>query len=380
MAAPLTNTVHVALPDGCDLAATHVVFQRFGEVMGVESLPLKPPKVAVTFFDVRSAARAIEALGRSYCKPGPQVGARKVKLAADAPFDTADLAGVSSVDGEAGGAFVLEFYDIRDARRYQNRAAKPAAVKATRDAGESAVELPPGLEHAPTAPARARRKSTTASKPETRLPAAVPPPGLALPPGLEASQAVCEVLIHGLPNKLLSEPMMDAILQQAGFTSDVVVGFSATPGKPCGKVAVRFSCEASARRCVAHFAGCQWDQSGSGVTATLVQLRAPSSADMFDFQKVLDASLATAYSSEETPSSSHLSVEAPAWVPQRSSTLAADAPAFVPCAFAKQERIGKGAQPRKIVKRAHGPGSDTSTEIGDSEDEKHGPKLAAPVL
>jgi len=381
MAAKMTNTVHVALPEKCNLIAACSVFQkRFGEVMAAE--PLEPPRAAISFFDVRSAARAVEALGRAYCAFGPQTGDRRVRLAADAQFDTADFAGVSNViaDDESGGTFVLEFYDVRDARRYRKEAAKPAAVGSQKKQVGCAFELPPGLEQRPATHAKALGKSGLASKPRTASSALAPPPGLVPPLGLQAPQPLCEVRIRGLPKKLLSEPMMEAILQQAGFANDVVAGFSAKPGEPCGEAVVRFSCEASARRCVAHFAGCQWGQSHGGVTAAIVQGMASGGGETFAAQQVLDASATTTYSSEGTPSSSRWSVGAPAYVPVRASALAASAPEFVPVAFAKEGRLAKASRPRETAKRAHGPASDTSTEIGDSDEEKSGPMFIEPVL
>jgi hypothetical protein len=107
--------------------------------------------------------------------------------------------------------------------------------------------------------------------PEVAPPAApliAAPPGLPPPPGLgdatEAAQPTFWVRIWGLPNELLTDCMMESILQQSGF-SDTVVSFGVEEGKPCGEALVGFSSSRAAVRCAAHFQGCQWDRSGTEV-------------------------------------------------------------------------------------------------------------------
>jgi len=108
-----------------------------------------------------------------------------------------------------------------------------------------------------------------------------PPPGLealsaapesadilAAPPGLEAvTLALCKVHISGLPNKVISEPMLEVFLEQARLKD--VVDVEARFGRPVGEVTIGFSSRTAAEQCVRHFAGCQWDSSGAVVKAEI---------------------------------------------------------------------------------------------------------------
>jgi len=187
-----------------------------------------------------------------------------------------------------------------------------------------------------------------------------------------AALGACCVSIHGLPNALLSEPMMLATLQQAGF--DTAVAFSACEGDPCGEAHVAFSSVFGAMQCVCHFQGCQWDASGTEVTAKIVspseyacwpsaEMDPSVQVDASAFMEMdasalmeLDAS-ALMESADETDASmvaqvdaspSRMSAESPAFFPSVSeyeapeqallpmapeqAQLRADAPAFAPAA------------------------------------------------
>lgn len=115
------------------------------------------------------------------------------------------------------------------------------------------------------------------------------PPGLETPqppPGLEHGRAlncvgnskavntqdsarvagpVYNVVICGLPKGVLSEPMMEAVLEQAGLAK-AVLGFHAIHGKRCGEVSVQLTGFAAVERCVLHFHGRQWGESAALVT------------------------------------------------------------------------------------------------------------------
>lgn len=410
MAAALTNTLHVALPEGVDLAAANWMFARFGEVKKVESHPDDAGKAVIVFYDVRAVARAREALGEEYCDLGPQCGDRAAKLSGTAPFQSDDFEGISAVhaDSVEGGSYVLEFFDVRDAARYREQAM-------------GGLELPPGL---PSAAMRSKGpwgKRGMAAAPSDL----VPPPGLGMDQK-ETVKAVCKVVVTGLPNKLLSSVMMEAILQQAGLHDDEVVGFSTEIGKTTGEASVSFVSESAANRCIAHFRGCKWDQSGRGVTAKLVHLAAPAkaagqvqmavarwqrkawqdvassmpaaqSSSLYDtapqdfnllaLQQMMEVSMRylSEASSQDVPFSA-MSVAAPAWVPtpaalQGAAAAATQAPAFIPGMLSVREleeatRKGAAAGP---ARKANGAGSETSTELGDSEDEKDSPKTLQAV-
>jgi len=171
--------------------------------------------------------------------------------------------------------------------------------------------------------------------------------------GNAALLGACCVSIEGLPNALLSEPMMLATLQQAGLDT---VAFSACEGDPCGEAHVAFSSVFVAMQCVCHFQGCQWDASGTEVTAKIVS---PSeyacwpSLEM-DPSVQMDASAHVEPSEEMDPVAqmdappSRMSAESPAFHPSvpeyavpelmafhpsaQEPLLRADAPAFAPTA------------------------------------------------
>jgi len=82
-----------------------------------------------------------------------------------------------------------------------------------------------------------------------------------------ANDCACALTIS-MPNKLLSEIMMEAILQQAGLTEEVI-SYSATQGKSFGQATVLFSSREVAMLALHHFNGCQWDACGSQVRAIL---------------------------------------------------------------------------------------------------------------
>jgi len=289
-----TNTVHVIAPPESDVEATHLVFERFGEVASVAALPDDASRVSVSFFDVRSAERAVQALGASYCTPGPQSGMRTVFLPADAQFNDQDFSGISDCQYDAAnGCYIIGFFDIRDAARYQTE----VAWKEVADAGDDTTPMPPGLEPPPglveqapgaNAPGWYEPEGDVGLIMPPGLEAAPvgPPPGLPPPPGLEdlaakdphyasevastatSEEPVCRVIVTGMPNKLLTDLMMEAVLQQAGLDS-CVTSFTAKPGKPVGEATINFSNHMAAEQCMSHFTDCLWGQAQKGVTAKL---------------------------------------------------------------------------------------------------------------
>lgn len=310
----LTNSVIAPLPSAMEVDAAKVAFESFGEVFRVKRLEKFNNFVQVIFYDVRSAAAALKAFGEAGCIPGPQVGERTVKLAGDDQLSTKDFQNISEVLKSKDGTFFLEFYDIRDAMRYRT-----PKEKAT-------IDLPPGL------PAKE--------------------PLLRAPPGLTAVSDWQVVLGH-LPAKLLTEVMLEAVFQQAGLE---LLHFTVKNDK----VLVHFENQINAQKCVAHFSGCQWDKSGTLVTAEMIS---PEDAK---------PSFGTAANG-----SKGLSAEAPAFQPYAPfySDFSAEAPAFVPSwnpglpKVVEEAAEGRQRAPGKLAF-----GSDTSTEVGDSEDdEKNSP-------
>lgn len=429
-----SNTVHVALTLGTDLATIQAAFEPFGEVACVDYVEADS-KVAVVYFDVRHAAQAIEALGTQFCSPGPQRGVRSVRLAGDVKFESQDFAGISGVQNADDGTFILEFYDVRDAARYDSQLVTTTHADATKG-GAANVLVPPGLE---ASQGFKEMVSPPGLGRPTMANSAEIPPGIELPPGLvavtQASQkleAVCQVTVSCLPNKLLSKSMMEAVLQQAGVENGVL-DFSTKCGKSCGEAIVNFSSFKAAEKCAAHFKGCMWDQMGNSVLTQLVKLiedplpsmeTAPPQLqvadpfgnvdyyeealqeEMFAYQQMYAASgfmsdLYTVLGEAE----GHVEQEVPVAVSAAMACawsgatpgLSAEAPAFVPAAslvpaYAPVERktdtsteqASQTGEPAKVEKVSRSNeqkaaairdkllliGSDTSTEVGESEEEE----------
>ncbi|CAE7300037.1 unnamed protein product [Symbiodinium natans] len=331
----LTNSIIAPLPAGMALDAAKVAFENFGEVSRVQRLEKFDTFVQVVFFDVRSAGRAVKAFGAAGCIPGPQVGDRTVMLAGDDQLSTKDFQKISEVCKSKDGSFFLEFYDVRDAMRYQ----------------KAKIQLPPGLPN-------------SAAKESPEVPEVLPPPGLApvaaAAPAARAPASDWQVVIRNLPTKILTKVMMDAVFQQAGFDG-YLKEFTIQAG--AGEVVAKFADQTAAQGCVTHFSGCQWDnKSGAVVTAELFPPREakPSKAT----KKKAHAS-----------ASNEMSAEAPAFQPSSMAPyeFSAEAPVFMPFMpnwgyMPKvEEEVTGNPRPRNATKLAFG--SDTSTEVGDSEDD-----------
>jgi hypothetical protein len=210
-----------------------------------------------------------------------------------------------------------------------------------------------------------------------------------------------EVEISGLPNKILSQTMMEAVLQQAGL-DESILDIKLQVGKPCGKALVTYTSLQVVERCIRHFYGCQWDASGTPVHAEVVSVfcdcdeldagKQPSvtagtlSADapVFELPVLQEEPPLT---QDWTQSKAVLSDKAPVFVPKASmadeaplpmfiaqegkiveTVCSADDPVFLPAGESVKYLESKGniseAAPATVVIS-----SDTSTEVGESEAE-----------
>jgi len=283
-----TNTLYVVLPPDSDLASVRDACEHFGEVACVHHLGGDTSIAEVSFFDVRTAAKACEAFGSESCRPAPQIGNRTVCLPGHIEFHRHDLSGISGIEreGEAASSnYMLEFYDVRDAERCRARTEDVAGCPTQGDTALQATDIvapPPGLTTWPSLESRNKYyDSETAA--ELR-----PPPGLenVVPSsaGRTASSSgpehlmprvLCRVAIRGLPNAILSQAMFDAVLEQAGVGS-AVLSSSTEVGRRCGKATVTFSNHNEAERCVHHFHGRKWDNRGTIVEAQLLSQKVAS--------------------------------------------------------------------------------------------------------
>jgi hypothetical protein len=221
-------------------------------------LPGPTRVVSVSYFDVRIAAAAIEALGgKRYCPPAPQQGARSVRLPGDFNLGVEDAKGVSRLlrTDDKDESFTVEFFDIRSAERVRKLVAS----------ADADIEPPPGLEFRAHGPARKARNAEVD---------AVKRSFLACAPWLSRTEQHI-VTVHGLPNALLVDSCLEAILQQAGLQNDVA-SFSTKRGSPCGEAVVVLSSADAAQRCVKHFDKRRWDPSGTAVKARLLAPEAPA--------------------------------------------------------------------------------------------------------
>jgi hypothetical protein len=365
-----TNTLHVCLPPGKGLQAVSALLRRYGDVASINILPDEEQfAIAVVYFDIRAAALAHKALGASSRK-APQTGSRSVRVPGEVQLETKECEDISNVRyAEPEGAYILEFYDVRDATLFEAKVAESSskatakAEIATR-ANPTKLELPPGLEdHA----MRQQIASEAAAVPSAQ------------------EKSIYRVVLEDLPVDILSEPMMQAMLQQAGLDKAVVNcsthgSFPSKAGKKrnrgagkassLGSATLDFSSRHSAARCVHHFHGCQWDPSGAIVTAHLEALPVSSaSSKQKSAAKVLSAEASVfrpaLHKSDHLDASFQLSADAASFNPPRCGTslpghkvgarLSAAAPTFLP-----MSAKALASQFRDI--------SDVSTEAGESSE------------
>jgi hypothetical protein len=177
-----------------------------------------------------------------------------------------------------------------------------------------------------------------------------------------------KVQISGLPNKLLTEIMMEAVLEQAGL--DDVLDLNLRPGKPAGSMVVTFASTEMVERCVWHFTGRQWDPSGATVAVNVLSStgyrpQANGQHAAVRGSPSLKAQDMTTITSSIRPKAGP-SADAPAFFPT------ALAPAFIPSALLSGLAENKAvvvAGTKSRLKAGVIINSDTSTEVGESEAE-----------
>eukprot|EP00928_Gymnodinium_smaydae_P023198 TRINITY_DN19234_c0_g2_i1.p1 TRINITY_DN19234_c0_g2~~TRINITY_DN19234_c0_g2_i1.p1 ORF type:complete len:414 (-),score=110.68 TRINITY_DN19234_c0_g2_i1:406-1566(-) len=375
-----TNALNVAA--GANLAVVRTAFEEFGEVASVSPLPSDPSFVEVIFFDVRAAARAIQAVGSWSCRPAPQVGTFTVRMLGTTAFKVEDFNGVSGVhqDPDDEESFILEFFDMRDAARYQD-SLEEQEFEAETESGEGAVEPPPGLAPPPGFEAAAASSDSSGSQ------CLSPPPGLAgestsqdsigsvnAAAAAQPTEGALQVTISGLPNDILSEAMFEAVLQQAGLDG-VIVSFTTSKGKSWGKAVVVVSDAFTAEWCANHFRGRRWNSSGTEVIARISPVAGAKAPEKTAAPGFVGSSGLSAQAAEFQPKNSQETSTKAAGARGAAGTLSAEAPTFVPGAL-----LANGASAATRKHRQGGAAtSDTSTEVGDSEldDEKEETRAAA---
>lgn len=258
------------------------------------------------------------------------------------------------------------------------------------------VPLPPGLAPPPglPAPARSTRKKA-ARRHSDELAAAGCPPGLTLPPGLETiaedvvtsdsttvgdtspppspmfakssagalesnlesvtyttqvSGEIHQVQLTGLPNEILNDQMLRAVLQQAQLNG-CYSSFTTSHGKSCGEALIELVSQPAAEWCVQHFHGRRWAANDTLVSAYLLtpsstehQCESPDQQlpeefwleawfhDACELGEEISVNAASFPHIDTQRLSAGLSAGAPAFVPSyvASGGLSAEAPVFVP--------------------------------------------------
>jgi hypothetical protein len=221
--AEMTNTLWVQFgPDDgpVSVANAYEVLAPFGEVARLELPPGVYNAAVVSFYDLRSAVQAMEALGER-CEPGEQYGDRTVSMPGDVQLEPWMVPEISAVRQEGGGAYYsLDFFDTRT----KERVAKVLE--------SSAPVLPPGLP-APGALGRPEFLSvppTLASAKDGKTPVGVRGPRYRtdlllskvdwdeLASGLEKRTTL---RLRCLPGRLCDESALKGVLAQAGLAGSV---------------------------------------------------------------------------------------------------------------------------------------------------------------
>jgi len=234
----MTDTVHIIMPLGADADATVAMMQTYGEIACATPQPGFVLRVA--YFDVRAAAFVLDNLGGETCWPGVAYGNRTVRLPGSMNIGMDVMPKISGMYKEKN-SFVIEFFDLRDAQCYRLKAAESEKQAAAPNPKKVQIVPPPGLD----GPSPAKASS-----------------------GSEKQSAGDVVAIKGIPNAMLTDAMMEAILEQAGLEA-ATVSFTTRQGSVCGDATIKLSSNSAAQQCIRHFHGCQWAASGVVITAQL---------------------------------------------------------------------------------------------------------------
>eukprot|EP00930_Biecheleria_cincta_P070945 TRINITY_DN58504_c0_g1_i1.p1 TRINITY_DN58504_c0_g1~~TRINITY_DN58504_c0_g1_i1.p1 ORF type:complete len:349 (-),score=67.27 TRINITY_DN58504_c0_g1_i1:362-1408(-) len=227
----VTNVVYAMLPCRDDFDQALEVMRSFGEIGGVNAVENGHGLLEVAYYDVRAAETAMEALGDVQCWQAAPCGSRTVRLPGAMGLDKTVVGKIFDmrVDDTDENFYILEFYDIRDAAHHREQARQKAQ---------------------PSSKNKKKQKVRPDRADEQELPT--------LSPGTYA------VLVSGLPRDILTETLIQVVLEQAGLHSDVL-SFTIRKGVPTGEAVLIMSSELGVQRCLYHFQGCCW-----GGQATLI--------------------------------------------------------------------------------------------------------------
>lgn len=154
--------------------------------------------------------------------------------------------------------------------------AQRAETRKERRQGPSGFPLPPGFTPAPPSPEQmpmpfaSKGAAAVAKKPGPKVaqrPGRKPQKGASLQPALPAQQGFRVVISH-LPVRLMSAPMMMAMVENA-LSKDDVLSIDVWSGYSKGEAIVECSSAGAATTLVEHCHGCNWNPGGVPVTASM---------------------------------------------------------------------------------------------------------------
>lgn len=235
-----TDALRVELAAHTKMSTARHTMESFGDIMSLEEVAGPPGLetaacvMCVVFYDVRSAAHMMSSLGLERCVALPQRCNRQVYVTGEFQIDAASVQGVSNVHPAMDGAFVLEFFDSRNAAQMEESVRRWLS-------GETA-----------------QSEASTCSQ--------------------EVAEKVT-VRIDGLPTDICNEATLEVMLEQAGLESAVLSIHPIHPqkGSRCGSVEVVLKSKDAAKLALRHFMGFSWDhRSGKKVSSAIVRTPVPT--------------------------------------------------------------------------------------------------------
>eukprot|EP00929_Paragymnodinium_shiwhaense_P106908 TRINITY_DN7277_c0_g1_i1.p1 TRINITY_DN7277_c0_g1~~TRINITY_DN7277_c0_g1_i1.p1 ORF type:complete len:317 (+),score=81.15 TRINITY_DN7277_c0_g1_i1:177-1127(+) len=304
---PTTDSVRIVLPKNATPTAAVEGLKKLGAIARYEKIR-QGRVLDIVFYDTRTSKQACDTLGKCCTLQPRSKLQRTVQLPGCLPLDMADLPCVVSVKASTivQGAFTVEFYDSRTAKRYQAKADEVGeGKKASFASAPPGLAPPPGLE-LPTGLA-ADAKPFAADKNDDALSCASTTAASArcsVDDEPVSSSKYPQVKIRGLPAAMMSECTLTAMLQQAGLDS-AIKNMTTNKCGQTGEVLLDLADAESAQQCMSHFNGRRWG-------ASLVEA------------EVLGGS-----TPKKAPTAKQLSATAAVFVPVVPN-LSASAPVFIP--------------------------------------------------
>jgi hypothetical protein len=179
----------------------------------------------------------------------------------------------------ADGSLIVDFFRPADARRYEKKVARKSEQRIAEPAksceGPGSLQenpLPPSLEQIPTpfkskkAPVTSSAKTEPKKEVSQKICQKKAQPAAAQAPQIQPMASSSRVAIDGLPARLLTKPMMLAMLENVVSKEDIV-NIDVTAGK--SRAVVDVNSPLAASKLVEHCHGCKWNNNGPPIRAWL---------------------------------------------------------------------------------------------------------------